>query len=242
MTLKSILILLIIIVLIIIVIRYVRKSINTLTSLYSARITQTIDATSLDSTTSGASTSNFTYSIWFFIDDWNYRYGEPKVIFGRMASGNGEKEPCPSVVLGPIQNNVIISLAVYPGEDTTNDSNNFVVETSTIANIPLQKWVNLYISVYGRTLDVYVDGKLVKTDVLSGVAKVDSTAPVFVTPMGGFSGWTSNFQYWSMSGNPQQAWNTYKAGYGGSALGFLGKYSVKLSLMEGNTEENSVTI
>lgn len=241
MTLKSVLILLIIIVLIIIVIRYIRKGINTLTSLYSARIMQTIDPSSLNTTTSGSSTSNFAYSIWFFIDDWNYRYGEPKVIYGRMASGEGVKEPCPSVVLGPIQNNVIVSLAVYPGESTPTTGDKFITETSTLSNVPLQKWVNLFISVYGRTLDIYLDGKLVKTQVLSGVAKVDSTAPVFVTPMGGFSGWTSNFQYWPTSGNPQQAWNIYKNGYGGSSLGFLGKYSVKISLMEGNSEDNSVT-
>ena len=61
--------------------------------------------------------SNFTYSVWFYIEDWNYRYGEPKVIFGRMTTGTGQKEPCPSVVLGPIQNNIVVSLAVYPGLD-----------------------------------------------------------------------------------------------------------------------------
>ena len=241
MTLKSVLILLVIIILIIIIIRYIMKGASTLTSLISAKTMQKIDPSSLNSTSSGASTSNFAYSIWFFIDDWNYRYGEPKVIYGRMASGAGITEPCPSVVLGPIQNNIIVSLAVYPGEIVPSDSTNFVTETCSIANVPIQKWVNLFVSVYGRTLDIYLDGKLVKTCVLAGVAKIDSTAPIYVTPMGGFSGWTSKFQYWPASGNPQQAWNIYKSGYGGSLFGFLGKYSVKIALMEGDTEDNSIT-
>ena len=28
----------------------------------------------------GSLTNNYTYSMWFYIDDWNYRYGENKVI------------------------------------------------------------------------------------------------------------------------------------------------------------------
>jgi hypothetical protein len=60
--------------------------------------------------------------------------------------------------------------------------------------------------------------------------------------MGGFSGWTSRFQYWPESSNPQQAWNVYKAGYGGSLLGSLfGKYTVKVSLMTNDAENSSVT-
>ena len=53
-------------------------------------------------------------------------------------------------------------------------------------NVPLQKWVNLIISLYGRTLDVYIDGKLVRTCVLPGVAQVNPDADILVTPMGGF--------------------------------------------------------
>ena len=109
-------------------------------------------------------------------------------------------------------------------------------------NVPIQRLCNLLISVYGRTLDIYLDGKLVRTCVLPGVAKIDSNAPIYVTPMGGFSGWTSRFQYWSDSSDPQKAWNIYKAGYGGGLLGSVfGKYTVKLSLMTGDTEESTFT-
>lgn len=244
MEVKNILLFVIIVILLIIVIRYIMKDVNTLTDLTSGQIMQKIEAGDLASSTSSGSTSNFTYSIWFFIDDWNYRYGEAKVIFGRMTSGNGEKEPCPSVVLGPIQNNIITSLAVYPGlDEAPQDGSNFIVHKCPIANVPIQKWCNLFISVYGRTLDVYLDGKLVRTSVLPGVAKIDASAPVYVTPMGGFSGWTSRFQYWPESSDPQKAWNIYKAGYGGSLLGnMFGKYTVQVSLLEGDTVESTWSI
>lgn len=244
MEVKNIILLVIIAVLLIIVIRYVMKDVNTLTGLSSSKTMQKIEASGLASSTTATSTSNFTYSIWFFIDDWNYRYGESKIIFGRMTTGSGKKEPCPSVTLGAVQNNISVSLAVYPGlDEQPTDGSNYIVHNCSIANVPIQRWCNLLISAYGRTLDLYLDGKLVRTCVLPGVAKIDANAPVFITPMGGFSGWTSRFQYWPDSSDPQKAWNIYKAGYGGSLLGSIfGKYTVKVSLMEGDSEDTSFTI
>jgi hypothetical protein len=49
-------------------------------------------------------------------------------------------------------------------------------------NVPVQKWVNLIISVYGRSLDVYIDGKLAKTCLLPGVANVNNKSDIYVNP------------------------------------------------------------
>lgn len=231
---KNIVMFLFIIILVIIVLSYAMSDVNTLSSLTSGKTSQTIEATDLASSSSGT-TSNFTYSIWFFIDDWNYRYGEAKVIFGRMSSGTNSF-PCPTVVLNPFRNNIDVSLAVYDPSNNLDSQQH----TCAVSNVPIQKWCNLFISVYGRTLDIYLDGKMVRTCVLPGIAKIDANAPVYITPMGGFSGWTARFQYWPESSNPQKAWDTYKAGYGGSVLGSIfGKYTVKLSLMEGDTESTT---
>ena len=211
---KNIILFVVIIVLLIIVIGYIAKDVNTLTGLTEATTMQKIEATDLD--TNNSNSSNFTYSIWFYIDDWNYNYGKPKVIFGRMTTGK---------------------------DDIPESGSKFIVHSCAVANIPIQKWVNLFISVYGRTLDIYIDGKLVRTCVLPGVASIDPNAPVYITPYGGFSGWTSNFQYWSDASDPQKAWNIYKKGYGSSMLGGLfGKYTIKVSLMEGDVESSSYTI
>jgi hypothetical protein len=263
---KNVLLFVIIIVLLYIVIKYVIKDVNTLTGLVSAQTMQKIEASSLASSSSAGATSNYTYSIWFYIDDWNVKYGEPKVVFGRMASEMDKTQPCPLVSLAPLENNLIVSLAIYPGmdtapiedttttTDTTTTSTDATTDTSTetaatsihrcmVANIPIQKWVNVLISTYGRSLDIYIDGKLVRTCVLPGVARIESSTPVYITPNGGFSGYTAKFQYWPESCDPQKAWNVYRAGYGASMLaGLLGKYTVKVSLMEGDTEENSFSI
>lgn len=253
MEVKNVLLFVIIIVLLYIVIKYVIKDVNTLSGLVSAQTMQKIEASSLATSSSSGSTSNYTYSIWVYIDDWNVKYGEPKVVFGRMASEIDKTQPCPLVALAPLENNLIVSLAIYPGmdsaptegenADTTPPLEASAIHRCMVANIPIQKWVNILISTYGRSLDIYIDGKLVRTCVLPGVARIESSTPVYITPNGGFSGWTAKFQYWPESCDPQKAYNIYKAGYGASMLaGLLGKYTVKVSLMEGETEESSFSI
>ena len=106
---------------------------------------------------------------------------------------------------------------------------------------PIQKWVNVIVSLYGKTMDVYIDGKLVRTCVLPGVAKIANNAPVYVTPLGGFSGYTANIHYYSDALNPQEAYNIYRMGYGGSgSLDF--PYEIKIEYLKDGEEQGSITI
>jgi hypothetical protein len=216
---------------------------------------QTFAGSDLDTSNTSASTSNFCYSIWFFIDDWNYRYGEPKVIFGRMSGGTG---PCPLVVLGATENNIITTIQVYPGADSVSDTgdNSPIVHDCNVGNIPLQKWVNLIISAYGRSLDIYIDGKLSRTAVMPNVlSSISTNGDVYLSPgepgatsqQVGFSGYTSNLKYYTTPLTPSEVWNLYRKGPGTSVLsggsgGSGGDYSIQVSLYDGNIEKNSFTI
>jgi len=229
--------------------RYLFVDPYTLQEIQSGKDSSTITASSL-ATNSDAPSSNFAYSVWFYINDWNYRYGEPKVIFGRMggksADGSGSisgvsgTEPCPAVVLGAVENNIAVSLACFPGTSEGGSADASVVHTCVLANVPIQKWVNLVVSVYGRSMDLYIDGKLVRTCLLPGTAKVNNDADIYVTPKGGFDGWTSRLQYHPTSLNPQEVWNIYAQGYT-SSLSMFGSYKVQVSLMENGNEKGSVT-
>lgn len=236
MEVKTILLIAVIIILLWILINYLTKDVSKLTDISSAKVMQQISSSDLSS--SSLNTSNFSYSIWFYIDDWNYRYGEPKVIFGRMINGD-MTQPCPSVTLGAMQNDLSVGLSLRDA------AKNGAYQTFTcgVSNIPIQRWVNLMVSVYGRTLDIYINGKLVRTCIMPGVAVVDSNAALYVTPSGGFSGWTSRFQYWPDASNPQKAWDIYRKGYGASMYGNLfgsdtgASYGVKVAFMEGDQEK-----
>jgi hypothetical protein len=249
----SIVIMILIIVLLVIIWKYVLSDPFTLQSMQNGQTASTIAASSLATNGTNVPSSNFAYSIWFYINDWNYRYGEPKVVFGRMGSksststgaisGVSGMDPCPAVILGAIENNVAVTLSCYPGsnQEPTTPGGTTVLHTCSVTNIPIQKWVNLTLSVYGRSMDLYIDGKLVRTCLLPGVANVNNNSNVYVTPAGGFDGWTSKFQYFPNSLNPQEAWNIYTKGYG-SWSSMLNSYQVQIALIENGQTQSSVTI
>jgi hypothetical protein len=232
--------------------RYIFTDPHTLQNIQDGKTASTVEASSLATNGSNVSSSNFAYSVWFYINNWNYRYGEDKVIFGRMGSMSGDGkgavkginglDPCPAVVLGAVENNISISLGCYPGADEKPmNGGNTIVHTCSVANVPIQKWVNLVVSVYGRSMDIYIDGKLVRTCLLPGVPSVNNNANIYVTPLGGFEGWTSKLQYFPDSLNPQEVWNNYTKGYS-SWTTMFNSYQVQVSLVENGTTQSSVTI
>ena len=200
---------------------------STLSYLHPGNEEDTIPSSSLSK---DSGTSNWSYSIWFAVDDWNYRIDEPKIIFTRMdTKGNVG----PEVSLGSIQNSINVAVSTYLGTK----------KTCTLNNVPLQKWTNLIVALNNRALDLYLDGKLVRTCILDGVPKLSSSASLYLTPGGGFSGSTSNFRQFSYALNPRQAYEIYREGYGGSGLGnFFNKYRIKLAFMEDGSEVGSLEI
>jgi hypothetical protein len=266
---------------------------NNLTKMADGKILQTITAESLKNTNNS---SNFTYSMWIYIDDWNYKFGSTKTVLSR--------ENCPSVILGDKPNTLKVNIKYYgtgisggvtsSSINTSDAAKNAAnakackacnegfscacsscdqalfaathnadgtpktlvasggltpaasadgvdnITTCLIENIPIQKWVNVIISLYGRTLDTYLDGKLVRTCVIPGVPKVDNNASILVSPAGGFSGWTTTFKYWANASNPQEAYNIYKDGFGGSILAnAYNKYRFRFSMIKDNKETGS---
>lgn len=249
----SIIILIVVIILIIVLLRYLLSNPYILQNMQNGQTASTIKSSTLATNGTNVPSSNFSYSVWFYVNNWNYRYGEPKVIFGRMGSkstsGTGSVDglngldPCPAVVLGAVENNLFISLGCFPGieQQPTTPGGNTVVHTCSVSNIPIQKWVNLTVSVYGRSLDVYIDGKLAKTCLLPGIANVNNNSNIYVTPMGGFDGWTAKLQYFPNPTNPQEAWNIYTQGYS-SWFSMFNTYQLQLALVENGNTQGSITI
>lgn len=176
-----------------------------------------------------SNTMNYSYSIWVYIDDWGYRYGQEKIIFMR---GSLNSVFMPALSLAPTDNRLQVTV-----------STNSTPFLTTVPNMPLQKWTNIIVSLNTKVLDIYLNGKLVRTNILPDLAKSDANAGVYLTPLGGFSGFTSRFNYWPNAMNPLDAWNTYKDGPGGNMFSnFFNQYKIKLSFIKGTDEKASVTI
>lgn len=194
--------------------KYVFKSQIALSDKLAANVLTTINASSIPS----GVTYNFTYSIWVYIDDWSYNYGSEKVIFTKGDS--------PKVSLGANENDLNVSMKLDGGDNTF---------MCGLPNVPLQRWTNIIITLNGRSMDLYLNGKLTRTCLLKDVPSIDATSNLLLTPNGGFSGYTTNFKYWSDTINPQQAWNIYKSGPGGNIFSnFLGNYKIQLNFLDGN--------
>ena len=197
--------------------------------------------------------SVYSYSVWINVDDWNYRFDQSKVIFV-SASSRGVN---PEVTLGPTVNSITVGINLTNRTSDDDLEERWDTEGSppttvgtpqkcVLHNIPLQKWVNLIVVLNNRALDLYIDGKLVRTCVLEGVPV--RYGKIFLTPTGtdgeaGFSGQTANFRYFSYPLNPRQAYEVYREGYSGSLLGnFFNKYRIKFAFMKGSREMGSLEI
>jgi len=236
----SLIIAIIVVIVIYLLYEYFTSKTANLTGLQSGKEQKVIKGSTLP-TSSGS--ANYAYSIWFYVNEWSYRMNESKVLLTRgteaqssdlMPIGN------PRITLAPYENNLKIDVATHAGGSSPQPS---TADPCIIRNFPLQRWVNLIISLNGRTMDVYIDGKLVRTCVLPGVPMTDHATDIHVTPSGGFSGWTSNIQYFAHPLNPQEAYNIYKQGPGTSSLlGLFEKYKIKIAYLVDNQEKASIQI
>jgi len=180
---------------------------------------------------------------WMFVKDWNYGYGKKKSVVKRPDTTNSSVLN-PHISLHPTDNTLQISVSVFPATEggasksapapaghsgSTDDV--FVCE---VPNIPLQTWFSVSVTVFGRNLDVYIDGKLVKSCFLSGVPK-PAVGDIQLTPEGGFSGRICNFYHYPRMLTPSDALSFWQAGTpcknktaagGSSASGYSVKFGV----------------
>lgn len=220
--------------------------------------------------------SNFATSVWFYINDWEFNYGQRKNIMffsktadaqnvnftknlnnideGNMVAGNISSDTIPnlknvSIFLGEFENNLHIEIETFRNSNTLNASNKTMQTTSiteyVIPNVEVQKWVCLTLSVDTRTMDVYLDGKLVNSYVLPGVYKPSPDNNVFLGNLGsgGFGGFITRFRYINRDISPEQSYAIYKDGINSSILGnVFNKYRLKVSFLEYDTPRASFTI
>ena len=113
------------------------------------------------------------------------------------------------------------------------------LEDIVIDNINIQKWVNILVTFNNRTLDVYINGKLVKSKpfdniIINGNGYTDD---ILITPSGGFGGFVSKVQYFPYFITPAKAWSIYRSGFGDAFESALNKYNLSVSFYEDQVEK-----
>ncbi len=86
-------------------------------------------------------------------------------------------------------------------DNTLGDTSNktpIMYDECVIKNIPIQKWTHVVVSVFNNSLEVYIDGNLMKTCSLRGFPK-PNLENMHVSANGGFDGFISNIKYSNMT-------------------------------------------
>jgi len=193
--------------------------------------------------------TRYAYGIWLYVNTWNSNIYH--VVFSRA-------------------NNMILYL-----DKTTPTlickmtmSDNTTQSLTITDNFPLQKWVNIVVSVDNQFVDVYLDGKLIQSKRFysntNGVSVMPKTPPdentlVFVgnseltayktldTASVNLSNWDAyitKFKQWSSGPvDPQTVWNYYMDGNGSlPLLSSLGNYGLNLQILKDNIESNKIQL
>ena len=138
----------------------------------------------------------FTWSVWMYIDDFSYKQNEYKHVFHKGNDNiNMSVQPlglnfpnnAPGLYITPKVNNLLVLMNTFDN----------IKEEVEIEDIPLNKWINVIIRTSNQNqLDVYINGSLVKRHHMSGVPK-QNYGDVYASMNGGFSGYTSELQYFN---------------------------------------------
>ena len=222
------------IVLLYIIWQYLTDSYTQIGNMQKGSVKTTIPATTLPLNNNP---SNFSVSLWFYVTNWSCSsdISAAKNVFKIKGGTDGVTDNF-VIKLGACQNDLDV---------VTKVGGSASASVCHVSNIPIQRWVCLIVSIYGRTLDIYLDGKLVRTCVLPSVsvALANQTQLTNLEIGGGFDGFITSIRYKAQPVNPQEAWNTYTDGYGGSMLqDILNKYKLKLSFLVDDVEKQALTI
>lgn len=203
--------------------------------------------------------NNYSFSVWAYISEWTGNYGAPKNIISIRNTTIGVDPNLFQLYLDPTRNDLHIyvrDVNAGQGQESKN-----MKSTCSVTNFPVQSWVNISISVYNRAIDVYIDGKLVRTCSLKNVASpINAASTIYIGggsssgssnncqgggDLAGFTGYIASVLYNPDIISPQDAWNTYARGYNNSAFGLnnlLQRYKLEFSFLKDNNVIKSFKI
>ena len=223
---KLVLAVIIILLLLYVIFKALTTSYSTLGTMQKWNNKTTLQSSNLPSTFK----ANSAISVWFYIKKW--------VNGTNIVTFHSDAGASVTIFRVTFKSNTN-TIQIFPTSGTSNDQLD-----CEIAEFPLQKWVNLIISFNGSAMDVYVDGKLVKSCVVNLGSKLNTTQSIVLGDDRSKEdiGFITNVKLKSSPIAPQEAWDIYSQGFGGSPWSdLLNKYKVKLSFIVDNQEQASVS-
>ena len=199
---------------------------NFIPLIHDASIDKRINYGSIPESSQG---NEYNINMWVYVSDYVYRKDEDKCILYKGdvigTLNNGEPENNVNTKCNPslwlLKN--VNTLRVLIGLETTYDSRQDcnqtaqacgeVIESETcdIENFPLQKWVSVNISLRSNVLDIFLDGNLYKSCILSGFPIINK-GDLYICKDGGYNGYLSNLRYSNKALSSSEIAKIYKNG------------------------------
>lgn len=171
-------------------------------------------------------TTDYGVQYWMYIKDWSYGFGRGKGVLLR-ADPTNPAIVNPRITLHPTDNSLNVTVSLYPAGTRTGAANPSPANatnttgdkfTCTVENVPLQAWFSVSVTVFQRNIDIYINGRLVKSCVLPGIPKL-ATGDIVIGANRGFSGSICNVHHYPRMLTPGDALTFYSAGTTCGAVG-----------------------
>ena len=177
--------------------------------------------------------ARFTYNVWLYVNSWNTN--ATKTIFSRLYETRLYLDHNTATLKLDVGNPAI--------SDSAAEQEDYLETIDITNNFPLQKWVCILVSVDNNIIDVYLDGKMVKSVFIGNNVSPPfqnmqiSSSIVFGS---GWDAYISKFERRPKPTDPKTAWDKYMEGNGGSTISnALGNINVNVSVLKDNVETSS---
>lgn len=160
----------------------------------------------------------YAYGFWIYVNNYN---GQQTLLQrGDVAS------PILKVYLPGSTPTLKVNIKTTSATETIDVTNNF----------PIQKWVHVVVSKEDQIVDVYIDGKLVKSHMLAntGVATEGALTSEQI------QAFMARLKVWKHGLNPQTVYDEYMKGNGQS--GMITGYGVDVSVLRDNIEQTKFSL
>ena len=198
---------------------------NIVGTLHNGKVPFTIPSKDIPTSEYG---NEYTINLWLYMNDWEYRNNRPKCILFR-----GDEKAIstnPGVWFYPKNNKIKVSFQLQHNRPTATEIQAASEQCSKsmnpihnpamlrhhrgscdIKNMPLQRWNNISISLWNQTVDVYLNGGLVRSCIMPEYP-VPSGGDIHVSKFGGFNGYISNVRYFAKTLNSNEIQDIYNKG------------------------------
>jgi Concanavalin A-like lectin/glucanases superfamily len=131
--------------------------------------------------------------------------------------------------------NVTSLPSIVAGSPTYSDTDGMPM--CDIESVDIQRWVNITVVMMGKTVDVYIDGKLSRSSVLPGLFKTDGDIPTLTLGSpDGFGGLIGMTRAANIAYTPDRIYANYQEGpFSGWSLSSLDPTQYSITIQKNNS-------